>query len=203
MGCHTSSPVAEAADSAGSVYRRGGDSRTRNVGSPGLVLGATSARIVAADSDAVTQPVDRSAFDTLHVMGQGGFGRVTAVIKNRGFDKGTAYALKAASKAAVLRKNHVTMVMRERSLHAKLQCPQLVNMHYAFQDARHLYIAMDLCLGGDLQFQLSQHPERRFPEAQARFYVAGVILCLEYMHGVGVLHRRVRGRAGGVRWVRC
>ena len=56
---------------------------------------------------------------------------------------------------------------------------------------------MDLCLGGDLQFQISQHPARRFPEAQARFYVAGVLLCLEYMHSVGVLHRCAAG--GGAR----
>ena len=79
-------------------------------------------------------PVDRTAFEELGVIGQGGFGRVTAVEKNRGFDKGTIYALKTITKTAVIRRKLVSTVMRERSLHARLRCPQLVNLHYAFQD---------------------------------------------------------------------
>ena len=94
----------------------------------GLPISATGRK-----ADGVA-PVDRAAFKELHVIGQGGFGRVTAVEKNRGFDKGTVYALKTVEKAAVIRRKHVSMVMRERSLHARLHCPQLVNLHYAFQD---------------------------------------------------------------------
>ena len=74
-------------------------------------------------------PVDRAAFNEMHMIGQGGFGKVTAAVKNRGFDKGVVYAIKSLDKAAVLRRNHVTMVMRERNLLAKLKCPHLVNMH--------------------------------------------------------------------------
>jgi serine/threonine protein kinase len=128
--------------------------------------------------------------------------------------------MKTLSKSAILGKNHVGMVMKERNLLAKLHCPQLVNMHYAFQvrfeelayavqsimlallalvrfvkpgaflqDERRLYILMDLCLGGDLHFQLTQIPARYFPEEQARFYVASIVLALEYMHKSRVLHR--------------
>lgn len=105
--------------------------------------------------------------------------------------------MKTLSKAVVLERNHVAMVMKERNLLARLHCPQLVNMHYAFQDARNLYIVMDLCLGGDLHYQLSQQTERAFPEEQARFYAASVVLCLEYMHGAGILHRWGRLRTNG------
>lgn len=147
------------------------------------------------------------------LLSQGGFGRVDAVSKLVGYDKGTSYAMKTLTKAVVLERNHVAMVMKERNLLARLHCPQMVNMHYSFQDGesllvlagmtafvdvslplprmadRNLYIVMDLCLGGDLHFQLSQQPNKCFTEEQARVYVAEIVLCLEYMHAAGVLHR--------------
>lgn len=131
-------------------------------------------------------------FSVERCIGQGGFGKVHAVIKNRGHDKGTWYAMKALTKSVILERNHVAMVMKERNLLSRLHCPQLVNMHYAFQDAKSLYIIMDACLGGDLHYQLSQSPGRCFQEEQAKFYVASIILCLDYMHSIGVLHRDVK-----------
>jgi serine/threonine protein kinase len=100
--------------------------------------------------------------------------------------------MKTLSKAVILQRNHVSMVMKERNLLARLHCPQLVNMHYAFQDARNLYIVMDVCLGGDLHYQLTHSPNKVFTEHQARFYCASILTCLEYMHSVGVIHRDVK-----------
>lgn len=100
--------------------------------------------------------------------------------------------MKTLSKAVILERNHVGMVMKERNLLARLHCPQLVNMHYAFQDARNLYIVMDVCLGGDLHYQLTHSPNKAFTEQQARFYCASIIVCLEYMHSVEVIHRDVK-----------
>ena len=143
-------------------------------------------------SMAQEEPVSHSNFEIERVIGQGGFGKVNAVVKTSGFDKGTWYAMKTLSKAVILERNHVGMVMKERHLLARLHCSQLVNMHYAFQDASSLYIVMDLCLGGDLHYQLSHSPTKTFSEMQARFYVASVIVCLEYMHASGVLHRDIK-----------
>jgi serine/threonine protein kinase len=142
----------------------------------------------------VTKPsvIDRTQFECDRLIGLGGFGRVDAVTKTAGFDKNVQYAMKTLSKAVILEKNHVSMVLKERNLHARLHCPQLVNMHYAFQDERNLYMITDLCLGGDLHYQLTQTPTRCFSEMQARFYVASIILCLEYMHSAGVIHRDLK-----------
>lgn len=138
-------------------------------------------RHITADS---TSFADRSHVNLLrhrsqspcHVL------QVQAVIKNRGHDKGTWYAMKTLTKSVILERNHVSMVMKERNLLSRLHCPQLVNMHYAFQDAKNLYIIMDVCLGGDLHYQLTHSPSRCFAEEQAKFYVASIILCLDYMH---------------------
>jgi serine/threonine protein kinase len=139
-----------------------------------------------------TEPVSKKSFEIERVIGQGGFGKVNAVVKCRGYDKGTWYAMKSLSKNVILQRNHVSMVMKERNLLARLHCPQLVNMHYAFQDDRHLYIVMDVCLGGDLHYQLTSSPTKSFSEDVARFYAASLVVCLAYMHGVGVIHRDIK-----------
>lgn len=51
---------------------------------------------------------------------------------------------------------------------------------------------MDACLGGDLHYQLMQTETKTFPEQQAKFYIASIIVCLEYMHSMGVLHRDIK-----------
>jgi serine/threonine protein kinase len=152
-------------------------------------MGCISSRVAPGSTD---QPVSKTSFDIERVIGQGGFGKVNAVVKCRGYDKGTWYAMKTLSKQVILDKNHVGMVMKERNLLARLHIPQLVNMHYAFQDARHLYIVMDVCLGGDLHYQLTHAPGRTFPENWARFYAASLVVALEYMHGSGVVHRDIK-----------
>jgi serine/threonine protein kinase len=146
----------------------------------------------APKPEAPIVPVCRDDFIEQHFLGKGGFGKVTAVVKTRGFDKGERFALKTLNKAAIIERNVVAMIMRERNLLAKLQCPQLVNMHYAFQDEASLFLALDLCLGGDLQFIQSKAPQKQIPEEQARFYVASIILGLEYMHKSNVLHRDIK-----------
>ena len=65
-------------------------------------------------------------------------------------------------------------------------------MHYAFQDDHHLHIVMDACMGGDLHYQLTQAPRRRFGEEQAKFYAASIVLALEYMHRHRILHRDIK-----------
>lgn len=142
-------------------------------------------------------PVDPNRVSKVHftverIVGQGGFGKVNAVVKETGEDSGTWYAMKSLTKNVIVERNHLKMVFNERNLLMKLQSPHLVNMHYAFQDDYNLYIIMDLCLGGDLHYQLSHSKQRCFSEQQTKFYIASVLLALEYMHAQGVLHRDIK-----------
>lgn len=63
-----------------------------------------------------------------------------------GYDSRTWYAMKTLSKAVILERNHVAMVMKERHLLARLHCPQLVNMHYAFQVGCLFFFLVDISL---------------------------------------------------------
>lgn len=64
--------------------------------------------------------------------------------------------MKEMSKARIMMKRSVNSVMNERKLLANLKHPFLVNMSYAFQDQKNLYLIMDLLNGGDLRFHLAK-----------------------------------------------
>ena len=64
--------------------------------------------------------------------------------------------MKEMSKARIMMKRSVTSVMNERKLLANLKHPFLVNMSYAFQDQKNLYLIMDILNGGDLRFHLAK-----------------------------------------------
>lgn len=49
---------------------------------------------------------------------------------------------------------------------------------------------MDYINGGELLFHLQN--EGRFAEPRVRFYVAELILCLEYLHGKGIIYRDMK-----------
>ena len=70
--------------------------------------------------------------------------------------------MKEMSKARIIQKRSVNSVMNERKLLSQLKHPYLVNMSYAFQDQKNLYLIMDLLSGGDLRYHLAKR--KRFTE---------------------------------------
>lgn len=63
-------------------------------------------------------------------------------------------------------------------------------MHYAFEDRDNLYLVIDIMSGGDLRFHIGKY--RRFTEEQTKFFVACMLLCLEYLHKNCILHRDIK-----------
>ena len=45
---------------------------------------------------------------------------------------------------------------------------------------------MDLLSGGDLRFHISKY--RKFSEEQVQFFIACLLLSLEYVHNKGIIH---------------
>lgn len=130
-------------------------------------------------------------FRVERVIGQGGFGKVNAVIL-RGTEE-RWYAMKKLKKQTIVAKESYGEVFVERDLLVHLKHPRICNSFFAFQDECYLYLVMDLALGGDLRYQLSHTPSGKpFTEAQCRIYVAQVILALDYIHGKRVLHRDIK-----------
>ena len=132
----------------------------------------------------------------LYVIGKGGFGKVWKVKykKNSKF-----YALKEMSKVKVLDKKSERSIMYEKLLLSNLRHTFIINMHYAFQDHENLYLVMDLLNGGDLRYHISRY--KRFTEEQTSrfiilinigFFIACIVLGLEYIHNNGIIHRDIK-----------
>ena len=56
----------------------------------------------------------------------------------------------------------------------------VVNLNYALQDDRNLYLVMDLMPGGDLWHQYWKN--KGFEEPVCKFFIACLILALEAVH---------------------
>ena len=94
--------------------------------------------------------ITKNHFNFQYCVGRGGFGKVWKVEKKK---NKKLFAMKEMSKARIISKRSVNSVMNERKLLSQLKHPFLVNMSYAFQDQKNLYLIMDLLSGGDLEFR--------------------------------------------------
>lgn len=129
-------------------------------------------------------------FEIHRFVGKGGFGKVNAVIRKK-TSPPKWFALKTLSKVVVVQKNCVKMIWNERNLLSEIHSPHIVQMHHAFQDIDNCYVVMDLLLGGDLKFHLKKRSSG-FQEDHVRFYVAGVLKSLSYLHSLSILHRDIK-----------
>lgn len=65
----------------------------------------------------------------------------------------------------------------------------IVQLHYAFQDSRYLYMVMEFMPGGDMVNLMVTH---ELTEEFAKFYVAELVLALDAIHSFGYVHRDVK-----------
>ena len=131
--------------------------------------------------------MNRNFFDFLYIIGRGGFGKVWKVRlkKNNEF-----FALKEMSKVKIIDRRSEISIMSERNLLSKLHHSFIVNMYFAFQDFYNLYLVMDLLTGGDLRFHIAH--KKVFTESQTKFFIANMLLALDYIHSQNIIHRDIK-----------
>ena len=119
-------------------------------------------------------------FDLLKLIGEGAFGKVL-LVKNR-LDK-ELYAMKVISKKLLKKKNNVLYMRSERDILTKIQHPFIVSLHFAFQSESKVFLVMDFLNGGELFY----HLKRRgiILEKEVLFYVAELIVAIEFLHNRG------------------
>ena len=139
--------------------------------------------------------LDRSYFSvSKQLLGVGGFGIVRLVEKIHGPDCGASYALKSLSKHAVLRRQSgLSSIMMELSALQLIQFhPFICNIHYAFQDTAFLYLVLDLATCGDLRVNIRRARNNRFDEPIAKFFIAQLLLAVDYCHSLNIIHRDIK-----------
>ncbi|XP_059146852.1 rho-associated protein kinase 1-like [Physella acuta] len=130
--------------------------------------------------------MNASDFEVLKVIGKGAFGEVQLV---RHTNTKAIFAMKLLSKYEMIERSDTAYYWEEREIMANANSEWIVQLHFAFQDNKYLYMVMDYMPGGDLVNLMSNYD---VPEKWAKFYCAEVVLALDAIHCMGFVHRDVK-----------
>lgn len=126
-------------------------------------------------------------FDFIKILGNGTFGVVLMAMKS---DNEHFYAIKVINKRLLIEKKYLPHVKSERFVLQALNFPFLINLEYFYQTVNNLFYVMPLVLGNNLHEMLKI--EFKFRESVARFYLAQIVLALEFLQFIGVIHRDIK-----------
>ncbi|XP_047381480.1 serine/threonine-protein kinase N3 isoform X3 [Sciurus carolinensis] len=128
-------------------------------------------------------------FRCLAVLGRGHFGKVL-LVQFKG--TGKYYAIKALKKQEVLSRDEIdSLYCEKRILEAvgRTGHPFLLSLVACFQTSSHVCFVTEFVPGGDLMMQIH---EDVFPEPQACFYLACVVLGLQFLHEKKIIYRDLK-----------
>ncbi|KZV47165.1 hypothetical protein F511_05216 [Dorcoceras hygrometricum] len=80
----------------------------------------------------------------------------------------------------------------EKEILEILNHPFLPTLYAHFTTNKFSCLIMEHCPGGDLHVLRQKQPKKSYPEQSARFYVAEVLLALEYLHMLGIVYRDLK-----------
>ena len=129
-------------------------------------------------------------FEIVKIIGRGAFGDV--FIGRRKDTPSEVYAIKSMRKADMVRRQQVFHIRSERDVLAAASAnnPWVVQLHYSFEEADYLVMAMEFMPGGDLMTWLCS--EEVFTDRQTRFYMAELCLAVDSVHKMKYVHRDVK-----------
>lgn len=130
--------------------------------------------------------ISRSDFDFLTPIGRGALGKVWRVIHKK---TKLQVAVKEFVKEEIPSRDSLNAILTERMILSTLNNPFIINIIFAFQDKKKLYLGLDLKLGGDLRYHMLK---RKFNEIEIKFIFACVLQSLEYLHSRNIIHKDIK-----------
>ena len=128
------------------------------------------------------QGITFESFEILSLLGSGSFGKVCKVRLKK---TNEIYAMKILNKKFLIKKKLLKYAIIECNILKETKCPFIIKLHYAFQTPENLYMVIDYCPGGDLDFLIQLNI---FEEEEAKFYISELILAIEYLHNHNILY---------------
>ncbi|KAI8142710.1 kinase-like domain-containing protein [Fennellomyces sp. T-0311] len=119
-------------------------------------------------------------------LGEGGFARCYKVQNSRG----SVYAAKVISKSTLLDEKNKQKLFAEISIHRSMNHRGIVRFHHCFEDARNVYLILELCENKTLVEMLKSRS--RLTEPEVRFFLIQVLDACRYMHDNRVIHRDIK-----------
>ncbi|KAJ3338405.1 3-phosphoinositide dependent protein kinase-1 [Gonapodya sp. JEL0774] len=121
-------------------------------------------------------------------IGDGSYSTVVHAVEK---DSGREFAIKILDKRHILKNDKVKYVHVEKDVLNLLNGHQfVVRLYYTFQDQSSLYFVLDYAKNGDMLELIRKYGSFDIPTT--RFFVAEVIVALEYIHGRNVIHRDLK-----------
>ncbi|KAI4304730.1 hypothetical protein MLD38_040205 [Melastoma candidum] len=102
------------------------------------------------------------------------------------------FALKVMDLEFLGARRKLTRAETEKGIMQMLDHPFLPTLYAHISTEKLSCLVMEYCPGGDLHVLRQKQPARRFSEQAARFYIAEVLLALEYLHMLGVIYRDLK-----------
>jgi len=130
--------------------------------------------------------INYNSFEILELIGGGSFGKVFKA-KLKGTDK--IFAMKVLNKGYLIKKKLLRYAITECNVLKQSNCPFILKLHYSFQTPENLYMILDYCPIGDLSYQIQIN---LFEEDEAKFYIAELILAIEYLHQHDIIYRDLK-----------
>ena len=129
-----------------------------------------------------------NSYNIVDLLGKGSFGKVFKVqLKNDISNK--FYAMKVVSKRLLMKNRQIKYAISECNVLKKCDCPFIVKLRFAFQTMENLYMIEDYCPGGNIQYHLRSC---LFDESDAKFYLAELIIAIEYLHNLNIIYRDLK-----------
>ncbi len=123
------------------------------------------------------------------ILGSGTFGRVTLVKEKTSKQ---VYALKTMLKTEIVAHKQQNNVLNEKNIMMACNHPFILRLYQTFKDPRKLYMLIEFVQGGELFGVVHTAKSDGIPDAQAKFYAAGIILALGYLHKKDIAYRDLK-----------
>lgn len=127
------------------------------------------------------------SFDIITKIGEGMFSEVLLV---KHLEKEEYYAMKIVEKERIVQNKLVKHALSEKLVLQGLNNPFTVYLVSFFMDNSYLYFVLPYIPCGELFKYLSD--SKKFSEPQTRFYVAQIVLALEYLHCLELVYRDLK-----------
>ncbi|XAR53887.1 Non-specific serine/threonine protein kinase [Bertholletia excelsa] len=102
------------------------------------------------------------------------------------------FAMKVMDKASLASRKKLLRAQTEREILQSLDHPFLPTLYTHFETDKFSCLVMEFCPGGDLHTLRQRQPGKHFTEQAVKFYVAEVLLALEYLHMLGIVYRDLK-----------
>ncbi|KAJ9110580.1 hypothetical protein QFC20_002910 [Naganishia adeliensis] len=100
------------------------------------------------------------------------------------------YAMKVLNKAEIVRLKQVEHINSERAILERVRHPFLVELYGTYQDHLNVYMLLSYIPGGELFSHLRR--AGRFTADVTRFYLASIILAIDYLHTQDIIYRDLK-----------